>query len=145
MDFVELASRKIDVENVLQKVGTADSGAISMFVGTTRNHFQGRRVEKLSYEAYDGMAVNEMKRLCTVIRERWPVKNIALVHRLGDVPIGEASVVIAVSSEHRQEPQEAVKWAIDELKARVPIWKKEVYTDGHSEWKENKECFWRES
>uniref|UniRef100_A0A2R5LJ38 Molybdopterin synthase catalytic subunit n=1 Tax=Ornithodoros turicata TaxID=34597 RepID=A0A2R5LJ38_9ACAR len=142
MDLVELSLSKIDTEMVLRNVGTAESGAISVFIGTTRNHFQGKKVEKLSYEAYDPMALREMRRLCSLIREQWTVKNIAIIHRLGEVPIGEASVVIAVSAEHRQEPLDAVKWAIDELKSRVPIWKKEVYMDSSTEWKENKECFW---
>lgn len=142
MDYVELSAGKLDLDAVLAKVGSPDCGAISIFLGTTRNHFEGKRVCKLSYEAYTPMAKREMLRICDAVRRQWHVKNVALVHRLGDVPVGETSVVIAISSEHRQEAQEAVKYAIDEVKRRVPVWKKEHYDDGDHEWKENKECFW---
>lgn len=106
------------------------------------NHLQ---VVSLEYEAYDGMARKVMKQLCTDIRTKWPdVKHIAIHHRLGLVPVKEASVVIAVSSPHRATSLEAVNFGINELKKRVPIWKKEKYVGGgvESEWKENKECTW---
>ncbi|XP_077494864.1 molybdopterin synthase catalytic subunit-like [Amblyomma americanum] len=142
MNYVELLDTKLDVEAVLAQVGSPDCGAISVFLGTTRNHFEGKAVRMLSYEAYAPMAKREMLGICEGVRERWTVKNIAVVHRLGDVPLCEASVLIAVSSEHRQEGLDAVKYAIDELKRRVPIWKKEHYDGGDQEWKANKECFW---
>lgn len=142
MNYVELLHTKLDVEAVLAQVGSPDCGAISMFLGTTRNHFEGKPVKMLSYEAYAPMAKREMLGICDGVRERWAVKNIAVVHRLGDVPLGEASVLIAVSSEHRSESLDAAKYAIDELKRRVPIWKKEHYDGGDEEWKKNKECFW---
>lgn len=145
MDYAELTAAKLDVEKVLAKVGSPDCGAVSVFLGTTRNHFEGKRVVKLSYEAYAPMAKREMLRICDALRRQWKVKNVALVHRLGEVPVGEASVLIAISSEHRQEAQAAVKYAIDEVKRRVPVWKKEIYEDGDTEWKENKECFWTAS
>ena len=85
------------------------------------------------------MAEREMQSICSKIRERWAVRHIAMSHRTGLVPIGEASIEIAVSSAHRREALEAVHWAIDELKARVPIWKKEVYEDEPAAWKQNAE------
>merc|ERR1712117_649651 len=88
------------------------------------------------------MAEKELQKLCERVRERWDVEKIAIFHRTGVVPLGEASVVIAISSAHRKESLEAVHFAIDDLKATVPIWKKEVYTDGTNSWKENKECPW---
>lgn len=142
MDCVALTTAKIDVESLLGRVGSPDCGAISVFIGTTRDHFQGKKVLKLIYEAYEPMAKRELLRVCNRVREQWQIKNIAIIHRLGEVPVGEASVVVAVSSVHRQEPQDAVKWAIDELKSTVPIWKKEVYDNEPPEWKENRECFW---
>lgn len=145
MDYAELTAATLDVEKILAKVGSPDCGAISLFLGTTRDHFEGRRVAKLSYEAYAPMAKREMLRICDALRRQWNVKNVALVHRLGEVPVGEASVLIAISSEHRQEAQAAVKYAMDEVKGRVPVWKKEIYEDGDAEWKENKECFWTAS
>jgi len=84
------------------------------------------------------MALNEMQKLCDKVRAKWDVKKMAVIHRLGVVPVEEASVIIAVSSAHRREAIEACHFAIDELKARVPIWKKEIYEDG-SNWKANEE------
>ncbi|CAN7986100.1 unnamed protein product [Ixodes hexagonus] len=142
MDYAELSTSKIDTEKLIAQVGAPDCGAISVFIGTTRNHFEGKTVLKLSYEAYGPMAKRELVQMCADVRERWNVKNVAVVHRLGEVPVGEASIVIAVSSAHREESQAAVKWIIDQVKSRLPVWKKEIYADGVSEWKENKECFW---
>lgn len=144
MNHVELSNDALDVGAVLVQVGSPDCGAISVFLGTTRNRCDGKTVDSLSYEAYAPMAKREMLLICEVIRERWDVKNIAIVHRLGDVPLGESSVLIAVSSEHREEAMNASKYAIDELKRRVPIWKKEHYASGDNQWKANKECFWSE-
>jgi len=103
---------------------------------------KAKKVVKLEYEAYEPMAKKKLKELCNRLRVKWAdLKNIAIFHRLGAVGPREASVIIAVSSAHRKDSLEAVQFAIDELKATVPIWKKELYEDG-SEWKENKECFW---
>ena len=100
---------------------------------------------KLEYEAYEPMAVKEMQAVCNKIRSQWNVENIAIYHRLGEVPVMEASIIIAVSSPHRQESLEAVQFAIDTVKTTVPIWKKEVYENDESQWKENKECPWSKS
>lgn len=101
----------------------------------------------LKYEAYEKMANKMLAKICDDIREKWSnVKHIALYHRLGFVPIKESSVVIAISSPHRQDSLEAVQYAIDELKRSVPIWKKEIYGgkhEGAAIWKANKECDWR--
>ena len=88
------------------------------------------------------MAIKEMKNLCAKVRSQWEVDRIAIFHRLGEVPVSEASVVIAISSAHRKESLEAVSNAIDMLKASVPIWKKEIYAKEEAKWKENKECSW---
>ena len=103
----------------------------------TRDNFEGRRVLKLEYEAYPEMAVAEMKKIGNEIVQKWPDVRIAMIHTLGIVPVGEASVVIAVSSPHRDAAYAASRHGIDTLKARVPIWKKEIYQDGES-WKANK-------
>lgn len=102
----------------------------------------------MEYEAYEAMALKTMNQICEELRARWPdIKHIGIHHRLGTVPVKEASVVIAVSSPHRKSSLEAVHFAIDELKKSVPVWKKEQYADGEgcSEWKENKECSWSKS
>jgi molybdopterin synthase catalytic subunit len=137
-DIVELKSERLSHERVVALVAADSCGAISTFIGTTRNHFAGKAVLHLEYEAYEPMALLEMRRLCERAREQWNVANIAIVHRTGVCPVGDASVIIAVASEHRRESLEAVAWTIDELKRRVPIWKLERYADG-SEWKQNAE------
>ncbi|XP_010214065.1 PREDICTED: molybdopterin synthase catalytic subunit-like, partial [Tinamus guttatus] len=106
-------------------------------LGTTRNNFEGKKVIRLEYEAYTSMAETEIKKICRDVRQKWPsVQHIAVHHRLGN-NFG-ASVIIAVSSPHRAESLEAVRYCINTLKASVPIWKKEIYEDEYS-WKENKE------
>ncbi|EFN70504.1 Molybdenum cofactor synthesis protein 2 large subunit, partial [Camponotus floridanus] len=102
-------------------------------------------VIKLEYEAYESMALKEMMNICIKIRSKWNIESIAIYHRVGEVPISKASVVIAVSSPHRTDSLKAVEYAINELKASVPIWKKEVYETGETQWKENKECTWTNS
>ncbi|KFW86747.1 Molybdopterin synthase catalytic subunit, partial [Phalacrocorax carbo] len=144
-DFIKLKSGKLSVDEVSELVISPYCGAVSLFIGTTRNNFERKKVIHLEYEAYTSMAEAEIKKICRDIRQKWPsVKHIAVQHRLGVVPITEASVIIAVSSPHRAESLEAVKYCIDTLKASVPIWKKEIYEDEYS-WKENKECFWANS
>jgi molybdopterin synthase catalytic subunit len=97
---------------------------------------------RLEYEAYEEMAVKEMEKLCATARAAHPeVTHVVVHHRLGIVPVGEASVIIAVSSPHRKEAIECCHFTIDTLKAKVPIWKKELYSEGDPEWKKNKEAF----
>lgn len=140
-DVINFTAEKLSVDEVSQLVISPLCGAVSLFVGTTRNNFEGKKVISLEYEAYLPMAKNEVKKICSDIRQKWPVKHIAVFHRLGLVPVSEASIVIAVSSAHRAASLEAVSYAIDTLKAKVPIWKKEIYEESSS-WKGNKECFW---
>ena len=144
-DLVKITSARLNSGDILAKVSSNAAGANSVFVGTTRDTFEGKKVARLEYEAYVPMAERQLQKLCERVRERWKVERIAIYHRTGVVPLGEASVVIAISSAHRKESLEAVHFAIDDLKATVPIWKKEVYTDGTNSWKENKECPWSES
>ncbi|XP_072777720.1 molybdopterin synthase catalytic subunit isoform X3 [Taeniopygia guttata] len=124
-DFIKLKSEKLSVGEVSELVVSPYCGAVSLFIGTTRNNFEGKKVIHLEYEAYTSMAETEMKKICRDVRQKWPsVKHIAVHHRLGVVPITEASVIIAVSSPHRAESLEAVMYCINTLKASVPIWKK---------------------
>ncbi|KAM4753415.1 molybdopterin synthase catalytic subunit isoform 3-T11 [Cyanocitta cristata] len=124
-DFIKLKSEKLSVDEVSELVVSPYCGAVSLFIGTTRNNFEGKKVIHLEYEAYTSMAETEIKKICRDVRQKWPsVKHIAVHHRLGVVPITEASVIIAVSSPHRAESLEAVMYCINTLKASVPIWKK---------------------
>lgn len=125
-----VVSEAIDVAAVTSAVGHPGAGATVTFIGTTRDHNEGRRVARLEYEAYASMAVAEMQKLGEAAAQRWPVQKIAIVHRVGVVPIGEASVVIAVSSAHRTAAFEACRFLIDRLKEVVPIWKKEHFAGG---------------
>jgi molybdopterin synthase catalytic subunit len=126
----EIVDHPIDVATVTAAVGHAAAGAIVTFVGTTRDHNEGRRVLRLEYEAYPEMALAELRKLGTAAQERWPLDRVAIVHRIGVVPVGEASVVIAVSSGHRRAAFEACHFLIDRLKEVVPIWKKEHFEGG---------------
>ncbi|MEX1138535.1 MAG: molybdenum cofactor biosynthesis protein MoaE [Bacteroidota bacterium] len=132
--MVLLTSNPIDVQTVLKSVATPGSGGIDIFIGTTRDHSGGRAVTSLEYEAYEPMALREMERIERQARKKWPLEKVAIVHRLGSVPIGEASVVIAVSSAHRKQAFEACRFVIDALKKEVPIWKREHFADGTEEW-----------
>lgn len=123
----------IDVAAVLREVTHPGAGGIALFVGTTRDENEGQRVERLEYEAYDGMATAEMAAIGAAMRRRWPLLGVAMVHRVGVVPIAEASVAVAVAAPHRDAAFAACRYGIDTLKAEVPIWKKEFYADG-SRW-----------
>lgn len=144
-DIVKLQHEELNVGEIINLTVSFKCGAISTFIGTTRDNFENKKVIKLEYEAYEPMALKEMTNICAKIRSQWNVHHIAIYHRLGEVPVANASVVIAISSPHRQESLSAVEYAINSLKASVPIWKKEVYDTDGAQWKENKECAWSNS
>ena len=123
-NFVKLQQEELNIAEIIDLVIYSNCGAISNFIGITRDNFENRKVVKLEYEAYESMALKEMINICTKIREQWSVEGIAIYHRIGEVPISKASVVIAVSSPHREESLKAVEYAINALKASVPIGKK---------------------
>ncbi len=128
--MINIVRHPIDVQEVLRSVQVPEAGAIDIFVGTTRNHSSGKEVLSLEYEAYEPMALKEMEKIENKVRSRWAVHRFAMVHRVGRVGIGEASIVIAVSASHRREAFEACHYAIDTLKREVPIWKREIFADG---------------
>ncbi len=120
----------IDLDELIRYVTDPEAGAIVPFIGTTRNNNEGRKVIALDYEAYPEMAEKELARIGADAAKRWPICKMAIVHRLGPVQIGEASVIIAVSSAHRDAAFAASRFAIEEIKKTVPIWKKEVFEGG---------------
>lgn len=130
VSMYQLSDKSLDINEIVALVGDPAAGAIATFIGTTRNHNEGRRIHSLEYEAYPGMAEKEMRIIGEEAAEQWDVTRVAVVHRTGSVPIGEASVVIAVSTAHRDDAFKACRYIIDELKKRVPIWKKEIYEGG---------------
>mmetsp|Transcript_72834 Transcript_72834/g.201955 ORF Transcript_72834/g.201955 Transcript_72834/m.201955 type:complete len:208 (+) Transcript_72834:77-700(+) len=137
--FMDLTHAPLDVAALERRVASPACGAVSTFSGITRDTFNGKRVLRLEYEAYNKMALKEMVAIASRIRERWvDVKGVVIQHRLGVVPVTEASIVICVSSPHRVAAMEACRYAIDQVKTTVTVWKKEIYEDGSS-WKQNEE------
>ncbi len=130
MGPITITRDPIDVAALEHAVADPAAGAIVTFTGATRRENAGRRVLKLEYEAYEAMALAEMRKLAREAGERWSIVRIAIRHRIGLVDIGETSVAIAVSAAHRAEAFEACRFAIDRLKEIVPIWKKEYFEGG---------------
>ena len=133
--MVRLTREAIDLA-ALTGAAAAD-GALCLFVGIVRDHNRGRTVVRLEYEAYEEMALPLMEEIAAAARKRWPVTDVHMVHRLGSLAVGEPSVAVAVTSPHRDEAFAACRYAIDTLKATVPIWKKEFYADGE-EWQDER-------
>ncbi|MFP6657405.1 MAG: molybdenum cofactor biosynthesis protein MoaE [Pirellulales bacterium] len=132
--MIAITESSIDIEALLAEISTPDAGAVVLFLGTTRQTTDGRQTESLDYECYEEMAVRKLTSLESEARQRWPLLNCGIIHRIGHLEIGQASVAVAVSTAHRQAAFEAGKWLIDTLKEVVPIWKKENWADGSSEW-----------
>lgn len=129
-----ITNEPLRVDEVLQKVDDPNHGANIAFVGTTREYTYGKRTLSLKYEAYIPMALKTLEQIGKEIDHKWADTKTAISHRLGTVEIGESSVVIAVSSPHRDDCYQASRYAIERLKQIVPIWKQEIWEDG-SEWK----------
>ena len=146
-DHVSLVENCILIDKMINLARSNKAGAVSTFLGTTRDTFEDKIVTHLSYEAYNEMAIECMKEICNNIRLKWNVIKIVIQHKVGDCPIGEISVLIAISSTHRVESLQAIQYAIDELKRSVPIWKKEFYNDNdEANWKINNEFeIWKKS
>lgn len=136
--MIAITSAPIDAQSVEATVHHPGAGAVLTFSGVTRDNFAGRPVTGLHYDAYVEMAESEMFALRDKVMARWPGVLLSMVHRIGALKVGEVSVVISVSAPHRDEAYQASRFAIDELKAQVPIWKKEHYADGTADWKANK-------
>jgi len=125
-----ISDRSLDEAEVVARVSGDDAGGIVSFVGAVRDHSRGHAIKFLEYEAYPEMAEREMQKIVDEAAERWPGTRVAIAHRVGHLEIGDAAVVIAAASPHRAEAFDACRFAIDTLKVTVPIWKKEVATDG---------------
>ncbi len=131
--LIHLTQDPLDTDKIVSLVCRADLGGVNVFIGVVRDQTKGKKVLRLEYEAYEPMAVAEMKKIATKVSEKWLQANIAIHHRVGTLQIGEAAVIIAVATPHRNDAFSACKYAIDTLKETVPIWKKEVFEDGE-EW-----------
>lgn len=131
--MIDLTHQPLDPESVTAQVRRDTNGAVVTFLGTTRDNFEGKRVIILEYEAFPEMAVKKLEEIAQQLKAEFGIDDIAIAHRIGPVPIGEISLVVAVASPHRKEAFFACHAAVDRLKETVPIWKKEVYEDG-SRW-----------
>ena len=130
---IKIIKEPLSIDEVYRKAIDDSSGAINIFVGTVRNKTKDKEVLRLEYEAYEQMAIKEMNKIANLAREKWPIENVIIYHRHGTLEVGDAAVLIAVSTPHRKESFEACQFIIDSLKQTVPIWKKEVFEDGE-EW-----------
>jgi len=131
-----LVDGPLEVDRIVKSIEDPGCGAVVVFLGTVRNHHAGRRVEKLTYSAYRRMAEEALLRIVADLEASAPGLRAAIVHRLGEVPVGEPSVVIAVASAHRAAAYDASRTALERLKAEVPIWKREHYAEGDAAWRE---------
>jgi molybdopterin synthase catalytic subunit len=132
--MIQLTHETIDYASLTESVRSHAAGAVVLFLGTVREMTNGRQTVALDYEAFPEMARAKFEELLAEAREKWPIVKAAIVHRLGRLELGDVSVAVAVSTPHRQQAFEAGKFLIDRLKEVVPIWKKENWADGATEW-----------
>jgi len=127
---IKISSEPLNIQSCIDWVMTPQCGGIDVFIGTVREVTNGKTVVRLEFEAYEKMAMNEMKKIAEEVLQNWPVYKIVIRHRTGILHIGEIPVVIAASAAHRDAAFEACRYTIDTLKKTVPIWKKEIFEDG---------------
>ncbi len=132
--MIEITENPIDTDQVLKSVNSIHAGASVLFVGTTRQFTRGKETLKLDYECYQEMAIKKMSQLRDQAMAKWPVTECSIIHRIGTVELGEASIAVAVSTPHRADSFAAAQWLVDTLKQEVPIWKREHWADGSPEW-----------
>lgn len=133
-----ISRRPLDPARILAEVSDDSAGGTVLFVGTVRDKAGGRRVTALQYEVYREMAERKMREIEAEVERKWPVKKVSLVHRDGTLRVGDVSVVVAVSSEHRAEAFEACRYAIERIKSSLPLWKRETFSGGRKRWVEGR-------
>ncbi len=131
--MIKITDKTIDIQKVIETASSLGAGAVNVFIGTVRNKAHDKNVVWLEYEAYEGMAVAETRKIIDEAAHRWPLMGWAVSHRIGTLKPGEVAVVVAVATKHRKEAFESCQFIIDRLKENVPIFKKEVFEDGE-EW-----------
>lgn len=127
---INITEQPLNMQECINRVMSPECGGIDVFIGTVRNTTKGKAVVRLEFEAYESMAMKEMEKIAAEMKTKWPVHKIVMHHRVGVLQVGEVPVIIAVSAAHRDAAFDACRYAIDTLKQRVPIWKKEVFEDG---------------
>jgi molybdopterin synthase catalytic subunit len=135
-EWIDLSAQPLDPQAAAAFVSDSRAGGIAVFLGTTRaeSNEGGRPLVALDYEAYPDMVRPQLKTLASRARQQWPIVKLALLHRVGRVALAEPSVIIAVSTPHRQDAFDACRWLIDTLKSEAAIWKKEIWADGSGSW-----------
>ncbi|KAI9163181.1 Molybdopterin synthase catalytic subunit [Paramyrothecium foliicola] len=137
--YVALTHEHLDAQEIMDRVRSPAAGAIVLFAGTTRDNFAGKPVKELQYTSYNKLALRSMLSICKDIFAKHGLKGIAMIHRLGTVPIGEESILIAVSSPHRQAAWRAGEEALEECKAKVEVWKREEFEGEEGVWRANRD------
>ena len=132
--MIEITHQPISTDSVLASVQSERAGASVLFVGTTRRFTRDKETLQLDYECYEQMAIKKMEQLRDQALSKWPIVECSIVHRIGRVALGEASIAVAVSTPHRVASFEAAQWLVDTLKKQVPVWKREHWADGSQEW-----------
>ena len=128
--MIEITRQPIQTDRVLASVHSEEAGASVLFVGSTRRYTGDKETLKLDYECYEQMAIKKMQQLRDQALAKWPIVECSIVHRIGPVELGEASIAVAVSTPHREASFDAAQWLVDTLKKQVPIWKQEFWADG---------------
>jgi molybdopterin synthase catalytic subunit len=128
--MIYITTECLSYQHMLDELQDNSAGAVSIFIGNVRSRSEYGNVLEIYYEVYEEMAEGTMREIEKEVFAKWNIKKIAMMHRIGTLKVGETSVIIGVSSEHRQESFQACKYVIDSLKGRVPIWKKEIFTSG---------------
>ena len=131
--MIKITEKPIDTHKVIETASSLGAGAVNVFIGNVRSRAHDKNVRWLEYEAYESMAVAEIRKIIEVAAQRWGLLGWAVSHRIGTLKPGETAIAVAVSAPHRKESFEACEFIVDEIKAKVPIWKKEVFEDGE-EW-----------
>ena len=137
MKQTHITSKPIHVENYLSQIKKPDAGAVVSFLGLVRDHNKGEKVSGLYYEAYESMADKVIQTILADARSKWELHDAVCVHRIGNIPIGDAAVIVLTTSSHRAEAYEANRYILDRVKYEAPIWKKEFFADGKVEWGKN--------
>jgi molybdopterin synthase catalytic subunit len=132
--FLRITAARLDPGEAIDFVADPGAGGTCLFLGTVRDHSESGAVTGLTYEAWDELAEQRLGRIAEDIRERWPVRKVAILHRTGELRVGEVSVIVACSAPHRQEAFEACRFGIEQLKREAPIWKKEGLASGEAYW-----------
>ena len=127
---IQIKDHPLDTEECVRLVESPSAGGTVLFVGTVREQTKGKAVVRLEFEAYRPMAIKEMRKIAEEVQRRWQTDKMVIHHRVGNLEIGEVAVIIAVATPHRKAAFAACEYAIDTLKETVPIWKKEIFTDG---------------